>query len=166
MVDVARYFTDFLSQESCGKCSACRLGLDQLHEILERICAGNGVPGDFERIEKLLRVLETGSLCGLGKSSPNPVRSTLQHFRDEYLAHIEEKRCPAGVCRNLISYDINENCTGCRRCARLCPHQAISGDKKEQNVINQELCNQCGLCKATCNFAAIDIKPRNVSSKK
>jgi NADH:ubiquinone oxidoreductase subunit F (NADH-binding)/NADH:ubiquinone oxidoreductase subunit E len=166
MVDVARYFTDFLSQESCGKCTACRLGLDQLHEILERICAGDGVPDDLEKIEKLLKVLETGSLCGLGKSAPNPVRSTLQHFRDEYVAHIEEKRCPAGVCRNLISYVISENCTGCRRCARLCPQQAISGDKKEQHLINQELCNQCGLCKATCNFDAIEIKPRQAVTVK
>ena len=166
LVDVARYFTDFLSQESCGKCAACRLGLDQLHEILERICAGNGVPDDLERIEKLLQVLETGSLCGLGKSAPNPVRSTLQHFRDEYMAHIEEKRCPAGVCRNLISYEITENCTGCRRCARLCPQEAISGEKKERHLIDQELCNQCGLCKATCNFAAIKIKPRNTASIK
>jgi len=166
MVDVARYFTDFLTQESCGKCAACRLGLDQLHEILERICAGTGEPEDLERIEKLLQVLETGSLCGLGKSAPNPVRSTLQHFREEYVAHIREKRCPAGVCRNLISFEITENCTGCRRCARLCPQQAISGNKKEQHLISQELCNQCGLCKATCNFAAIMVKPRQVISVK
>ncbi len=160
MVDVARYFTDFLSQESCGKCAACRLGLNQLHEILERICAGKGEPVDLERVEKLLKVLETGSLCGLGKSAPNPVRSTLKHFRDEYVAHIEEKRCPAGVCRSLISFIIAETCTGCRRCARLCPQQAISGKREEQHLINQELCNQCGLCKATCNFASIEVKPR------
>ena len=163
MVDVARYFTDFLSQESCGKCAACRLGLDQLHGILERICAGAGVAEDLERIEKLLNVLETGSLCGLGKSAPNPVRSTMVHFRDEYLAHIEDKRCPAGVCRNLISYMITENCTGCRRCARLCPQEAISGEKKELHLIDQELCNQCGLCKATCDFAAIEVRPRQAA---
>lgn len=160
MVDVARYFTDFLSQESCGKCAVCRLGLDQLHGILERICAGSGVPEDMKRIEKLLDVLETGSLCGLGKSAPNPVRSTIAHFHDEYLAHIEEKRCPAGVCRSLISYVINDNCTGCRRCARLCPQEAISGEKKELHLIDQELCNQCGLCMTTCKFDAIEVKPR------
>ncbi len=164
MVDVARYFTDFLSQESCGKCAACRLGLDQLHGILERICAGAGVTDDFERIEKLLNVLSTASLCGLGKSAPNPVRSTLQHFRHEYVAHIEDKRCPAGVCRNLIAYVISENCTGCRRCARLCPQEAISGEKKKRHLINQDLCNQCGLCKTTCNFAAIAVEPRSVVS--
>jgi NADH:ubiquinone oxidoreductase subunit F (NADH-binding)/NAD-dependent dihydropyrimidine dehydrogenase PreA subunit len=165
MVDVARYFIDFLSQESCGKCSACRLGLDQLHGILDRICAGEGVLEDLERIEKLLNVLEKSSLCGLGKSAPNPVRSTLHHFRNEYLAHIEEKRCPAGVCRNLITYEITAACTGCRRCARLCPQQAIRGEKKELHYIDQELCNRCGLCKATCNFDAIIIKPRSYAAK-
>jgi len=165
MVDVARYFTEFLSQESCGKCSACRLGLDQLHGILERICAGEGVSEDLERIEKLLNVLENGSLCGLGKSAPNPVRSTLHHFKDEYLAHIEDKRCPAGVCRNLITYEITDACTGCRRCSRLCPQQAISGNKKEQHFIDHELCNRCGLCKATCNFDAIKVKPRSYAAK-
>jgi NADH:ubiquinone oxidoreductase subunit F (NADH-binding)/NADH:ubiquinone oxidoreductase subunit E/Pyruvate/2-oxoacid:ferredoxin oxidoreductase delta subunit len=161
MVDVARYFIEFLSQESCGKCSACRLGLDQLHGILERICAGEGVYEDLKRIEKLLKVLDKGSLCGLGKSASNPVRSTLKYFRDEYLAHIERKECPAGVCRNLITYEITDSCTGCKRCARLCPQQAISGDKKTVHIIDQNLCNRCGLCKVTCNFDAIVIKPRS-----
>ncbi len=158
MVDVARYFIDFLTHESCGKCAACRLGLASLLEILERICQGEGRADDLEQIEKLLELLEQGSLCGLGKSAPNPVRSTLEHFRDEYLAHIEEKRCPAGVCRALISYKITDACTGCRRCARVCPQKAINGNKQEIHLIDQDLCNRCGLCKATCNFNAIVIE--------
>lgn len=158
MVDVARYFTDFLTQESCGKCSACRLGLDQLNLILEQICRGEGSEEDILRIEKLLHLLENASLCGLGKSAPNPVRSTLTHFRDEYMAHIIEKRCPAGVCRELITYKINDNCTGCRRCSRQCPQKAISGEKREQHFIDQELCNRCGLCINLCNFNAILVE--------
>ncbi len=158
MVDVARYFTDFLAQESCGKCAACRLGLANLHDILDKICRGKGVPGDIERIEKLLDLLEQGSLCGLGKSASNPVRSTLKHFKNEYMAHIDDKRCPAGVCRELISFKITASCTGCRRCARLCPQKAISGNKKELHIINQDLCNRCGLCRVTCNFDAIEVE--------
>jgi NADH:ubiquinone oxidoreductase subunit F (NADH-binding)/NADH:ubiquinone oxidoreductase subunit E/Pyruvate/2-oxoacid:ferredoxin oxidoreductase delta subunit len=157
MVDVARYFTDFLTLESCGKCSACRLGLSSLYDILVRICDGKGQPEDIEKIEKLLEVLENGSLCGLGKSAPNPVRSTLTHFRSEYLAHIEDHKCPAGVCRSLISYTITDQCTGCRRCAKVCPQKAISGNKKELHQIDQDLCNRCGICKATCKFDAIKI---------
>jgi len=158
MVDVARYFTDFLSQESCGKCAACRLGLANLHDILDNICRGKGRAGDIERIEKLLELLEQGSLCGLGKSAPNPVRSTLKHFKEEYLAHINEKRCPAGVCRDLISFHITDDCTGCRRCARVCPQKAISGNKKELHIIDQDLCNRCGLCRVTCNFDAVIVE--------
>ncbi len=156
MVDVARYFTEFLTTESCGKCSACRLGLDQLHLILDKICRGEGGPEDMGRMEKLLTVLEQGSLCGLGKSAPNPVRSTLTHFREEYLAHIDEKRCPAGVCRSLITYEINADCTGCGRCARLCPQEAISGEKKQLHQIDEGKCNRCSLCLAVCNFSAVD----------
>lgn len=158
MVDVARYFTDFLTQESCGKCSACRLGLSKLHDILEAVCRGEGQAEDIEKIEKLLFTLEKGSLCGLGITAPNPVRSTLTHFKDEYLAHIEEKRCPAGFCRALISYEINESCTGCRLCATVCPQNAIAGEKKERHYIDQELCNRCGICKATCKFGSIHVK--------
>jgi len=157
MVDVARYFTEFLTQESCGKCSACRIGLISMLDILEKISRGDGAPGDIGNLEKLLDVLEQGSLCGLGKSAPNPVRSTLTHFKDEYMAHIEEKRCPAGVCRSLISYEITDLCTGCTRCARNCPQDAIRGNKKEMHLIDDELCNRCGICKVTCNFDAVSI---------
>jgi Na+-translocating ferredoxin:NAD+ oxidoreductase RNF subunit RnfB len=122
-----------------------------------RICDGKGQPDDIEKIEKLLEVLENGSLCGLGKSAPNPVRSTLTHFRSEYLAHIEDHKCPAGVCRSLISYTITDHCTGCRRCAKVCPQKAISGNKKELHQIDQDLCNRCGICKATCKFDAVKI---------
>lgn len=158
MVDVARYFTGFLSQESCGKCAPCRLGLSNLYQILERICAGQGEEEDLERIKILLSALENASLCGLGKSAPNPVLSTLTHFKDEYLAHIIDKKCPAGVCRGLISYEINDLCTGCELCAKVCPQQAISGAKKEQHVIDQALCDRCGICQATCRFGAVVVK--------
>ncbi len=158
MVDVARYFIGFLAAESCGKCTPCRLGLNKLYDILSRICSGLGEPEDLDKIETLLDLLETGSLCGLGKSAPNPVRSTLKHFREEYLAHIIEKKCPAKVCRALISYRITADCTGCRRCARICPTGAINGDKKEQHIINLELCSRCGLCLQTCNFNAIVVE--------
>jgi NADH-quinone oxidoreductase subunit F len=158
MVDVARYFTDFLTRESCGKCAACRLGLEALQEILTRICAGGGEAGDIEKIEKLLFILGNASLCGLGKSAPNPVKSTMTHFKDEYLAHIIDKRCPAGVCRALISYEINDLCTGCRLCVKACPRQAISGARRERHRIDRDLCDRCGLCKATCKFNAIAVR--------
>ncbi len=155
MVDVARYFTSFLTEESCGKCAACRLGLDQLKQILDRICAGEGRPADIEAMQKLFAVLDDGSLCGLGKSAANPVRSTLTYFRREYEAHIFQKKCPAGVCRELITYSIDETCTGCTLCVEVCPHGAITGEKKQLHVIDPELCNRCGLCVATCKFDSI-----------
>jgi NADH-quinone oxidoreductase subunit F len=156
MVDVARYFTEFLTEESCGKCAACRLGLGQLKAILERICAGEGRPEDVPAMEKLFAVLDDGSLCGLGKSAANPVRSTLTYFRKEYEAHILDKRCPAGVCRALITYAINEACTGCTLCIEVCPHDAITGRKKQLHAIDADKCNRCGLCVATCQFDAIE----------
>jgi NADH-quinone oxidoreductase subunit F len=156
MVDVARYFTNFLTEESCGKCAACRLGLEQLKKILERICAGEGKPDDIPQMEKLFNILDSGSLCGLGKSAANPVRSTLRFFRDEYDAHINDKKCPAGVCRNLITYSVvEENCTGCLLCKKACPQEAISGEKKKPHVIDESKCDRCGICVATCKFDAI-----------
>ncbi len=155
MVDVARYFTQFLTEESCGKCAACRLGLDNLREILDRICIGQGTMEDIPAMEKLFTILDDGALCGLGKSAANPVRSTLTHFLDEYKAHILDKKCPAGVCRELITYEINSFCTGCLLCKKVCPHDAISGTKKELHVIDPSVCNRCGVCVATCKFDAI-----------
>jgi NADH-quinone oxidoreductase subunit F len=159
MVDVARYFTTFLTEESCGKCAACRLGLGQMKEILDRICAGEGRPEDIPWMERLFDTLDDGSLCGLGKSAANPVRSTLKFFREEYEAHIIDKKCPAGVCTELITYYIDEGkCTGCLLCKKACPQQAISGEKKKPHVLNAELCDRCGICVATCKFDAILTK--------
>jgi len=159
MVDVARYFTTFLTEESCGKCAPCRLGLEQMKLILERICAGQGCEDDITQLEKLFEVLDDGALCGLGKTAANPVRSTLRFFRDEYEAHIHEKRCPAGVCRSLITYSIDKDkCTGCMLCQKACPHDAISGERKAAHVIDESKCDRCGVCKATCRFGAILVK--------
>ncbi len=157
MVDVARYFTTFLTEESCGKCAACRLGLVNLKQILENICEGKGHEKDLLVMENLFDTLDKGALCGLGKSAANPVRSTLKHFHSEYLAHIEDKKCPAGVCRSLITYVIGPACTGCQLCAKVCSQKAISGQKKELHCIDTELCNRCGVCVATCNFNAIEV---------
>jgi NADH:ubiquinone oxidoreductase subunit F (NADH-binding)/NADH:ubiquinone oxidoreductase subunit E/NAD-dependent dihydropyrimidine dehydrogenase PreA subunit len=155
MVDVARYFTEFLSHESCGKCAACRLGLDQMLAILQRICAGEGAPDDLPTLEKLFAVLDDGSLCGLGKSAANPVRSTLAHFRDEYEAHINDKRCPAGVCRELIIFEVTDACNGCGACAKVCPADAVVGEKNSRHSINIDVCTSCGLCQASCPEDAI-----------
>ena len=155
MVDVAKYFLEFLVSESCGKCVPCREGLFQLLKLTTKICEGRGEEEDLEKIEKLSDNIILGSLCGLGKSGPNPIMSTLRYFKDEYLVHIREKKCPAGVCRNLITYEILDNCTGCTACKPVCPVNAITGNKKELHVIDQNLCTQCGACFAVCNFDAI-----------
>lgn len=157
MVDVARYFLEFLVAESCGKCVPCREGLYQLHQLTEKVCQGKATEADLDKMEQLSEVVITGSLCGLGKSGPNPLLSTIKYFRDEYLAHIKDKKCPAGVCRDLIRYDILDNCTGCTACIAPCPVDAITGKKKELHVIDQKLCTQCGACFAVCNFDAIAI---------
>lgn len=156
MVDVARFFLEFTQDESCGKCVPCREGTKRMQAILTKICAGEATLEDLDLLEDLAATVKSTSLCGLGQTAPNPVLSTLMHFRDEYLEHINEKKCRAHVCPALVQYTINDNCTGCTLCARRCPVQAISGEKKEKHVIDQELCIKCGACLAACKFGAVD----------
>lgn len=156
MVDVARFFLDFTQDESCGKCPPCRIGTKRMLEILEHICNGEGEEGDIERLEELAEGIKASALCGLGQTAPNPVLSTIKYFRDEYEAHIKEKRCPAGVCRNLLNYTINEEkCKGCGICAKKCPGGAISGERKKPHVIDTSKCVKCGACIEACPFGAI-----------
>ena len=153
MVDVARFFLDFTQDESCGKCPPCRIGTKRMLEILERICDGQGEEGDIERLEELAEGIKASALCGLGQTAPNPVLSTIKYFRDEYEAHIYEKRCPAGVCRNLLNYVIDEEkCKGCGICAKKCPGDAITGEKKKPHVIDAAKCVKCGACIEACPF--------------
>jgi NADH-quinone oxidoreductase subunit F len=156
MVDVARYFIEFLKGESCGKCTPCREGLNRMSEVLSRITQGKGKREDLDTLEDLAGILSGGALCALGQTAANPVLSTLHYFRDEYIAHIDEKRCPAGVCRELIQYSIDpEKCEGCLRCLRGCPTGAISGEKKQPHTINQGMCIKCGACYDVCKFNAV-----------
>ncbi len=156
MVDIAKFFLKFTVDESCGKCTPCRVGTRRLLEMLEKITDGRGEPGDLEKMEDLCYYIKQNSLCGLGQTAPNPVLSTLRYFRDEYEAHINEKRCPAGVCKELLSYSIDpEKCRGCTACARQCPVGAISGTVKQPHVIDSEKCVKCGACMATCKFGAV-----------
>jgi NADH:ubiquinone oxidoreductase subunit F (NADH-binding)/(2Fe-2S) ferredoxin/Pyruvate/2-oxoacid:ferredoxin oxidoreductase delta subunit len=158
MVDIARYFMDFVQDESCGKCTPCRVGTRRLLEILDRICAGEGQESDLDTLEMLCNQITDTSLCGLGQGAPNPVVSTLKHFRDEYEAHIYEKRCPAKVCKALIRYEILDDiCTGCTVCARNCPTGAISGERRQTHVIDPDVCIRCGICMQVCNFNAVVI---------
>ncbi|OPY84515.1 MAG: NADP-reducing hydrogenase subunit HndC [Smithella sp. PtaU1.Bin162] len=158
MVDVARYFLNFLVSESCGKCVPCREGLYQLHKMTVKICEGRGTEEDLIKMEKLANQIVAGSLCGLGKSGPKPLLSTLKYYRDEYLAHIRDRKCPAGVCKNLITYRVNPDlCTGCMVCVKACAYQAITGRKKEPQVIKEDVCRKCGACVAVCKFNAIDV---------
>jgi len=159
MVDVARYFLDFLKEESCGQCNPCREGIKQMLNILNRICEGDGREGDIEMLEELGAMVQGFSLCGLGTAAPNPVLTTILYFRHEYEEHIHDKKCRAGVCKNLFHYEIDEeNCTGCGVCKRKCPQDAISGAKKKIHELDQELCIKCGICYDACKFDAIAIR--------
>lgn len=165
MVDLARYFLSFTQAESCGKCAPCRVGTRHMLNILERIARGEGEPVDIERLERLAQVVKSTSLCGLGQTAPNPVLTTIRYFRDEYEAHINEKRCPALTCTKLISYYVlPDKCQGCGICLRECPAEAISGGKKMVHVIDQTKCIKCGTCLEVCpdRFSAVV----NVSGEK
>ena len=156
MVDIARFFLDFTVDESCGKCAPCRIGTKRLLEILDKIIEGKGEIEDLDKLEELCNYIKSASLCGLGQTAPNPVLSTLKYFRHEYEAHILEKRCPSGVCKNLLKYFILEDkCIGCTACSRVCPTNAISGEVKKPHTIDDQKCIKCGACMAKCKFGAI-----------
>jgi NADP-reducing hydrogenase subunit HndC len=159
MVDIAKFFLEFTVDESCGKCPPCRIGTKRMYEILERITEGKGEKGDIEKLELLAKNIKASALCGLGQTAPNPILSTLRYFRDEYEAHIYEKRCPAGVCKSLLRYVIDEDkCKGCSLCSKKCPVNAISGELKKPYHIDQSKCIKCGACMETCKFGAISKK--------
>lgn len=159
MVDVARYYLQFLSEESCGKCTACREGIKRMLEILTDICNGKGTEEDIELLEDLCHTVEKASLCGLGKTAPNPVLTTLKYFKDEYLSHINEKICSAGVCANLTTFEIDEKlCKGCGLCAKNCPSSAISGERGKPHHLIEAKCVKCGNCIDNCKFNAIRVK--------
>jgi len=158
MIDVAKFFLNFTQAESCGKCTFCRIGTKRMLEILERITNGEGREGDVEKLEELSYQIKDNSLCGLGQTAPNPVLTTIKYFRDEYDAHIRDKKCPAKVCKKLLTYEVDpEKCTGCTVCAKNCPTNAIDGNRKEIHFIRQDACIKCGTCYTKCKFDAIRI---------
>ncbi|MCL2718738.1 MAG: NADH-quinone oxidoreductase subunit NuoF [Lachnospiraceae bacterium] len=156
MVDIARYYLDFTVEETCGKCTPCRIGTQRMLEILDKITEGRGEPGDLEKLDELGEHIKSSSLCGLGQTAPNPILSTIKYFRSEYEAHINERKCEAGVCKALFQFIINEKCIGCTICKRACPTDAIEGEVKKPHLIIQDKCVKCGICYDKCKFNAID----------
>ena len=156
MVDIAKFFLEFTVDESCGKCTPCRIGTKRMYEILDKITKGQGTLEDIDKLEELCYYIKENALCGLGQTAPNPVLSTLRYFRDEYVAHVVDKKCPAGVCKDLLSFTIDpEKCKGCTKCAKNCPAGAITGEKKEAHTIDPTKCVKCGVCMDNCKFEAI-----------
>lgn len=156
MVDIAKFFLEFTVDESCGKCAPCRIGTRRIYELLCKITDGKATMEDLDRLEELCHHVSQNSLCALGQTAPNPVLSTLHYFRDEYIAHVVDKRCPAGVCKHLLSFEIDPNkCIGCTLCAKNCPAGAISGELKKPHSIDKEKCIKCGVCAEKCKFKAI-----------
>jgi NADH-quinone oxidoreductase subunit F len=157
MVDLARYFMNFLVEESCGKCFTCRKGIQRMYEILDDISTGKGTPASLDLLEELAATVKDTTLCGLGQTAPNPVLSTIRYFREEYLEHILQKKCPAGVCKELITYAIHESCTGCQACLQSCPAGAITGSKKKVHTVDPGRCIKCGACRRACKFDAVKV---------
>jgi NADH-quinone oxidoreductase subunit F len=158
MVDIARYFLQFTQDQSCGKCTFCRIGTKRMLEVLTRITEGKGQDGDIELLEDLAYEIKDNSLCGLGQTAPNPVLTTIRYFKHEYEAHIRDKKCPAKACKSLLTYEvIADKCTGCTVCAKNCPVDAIDGDRKQVHFIRQDDCIKCGMCYTKCKFEAIKL---------
>ena len=159
MVNVAKYFLDFTQEESCGKCTPCREGTPRMLEMLEDITQGKGKLEDIDKLVKMSELIKKASLCGLGQTAPNPVLTTIKYFREEYEAHIKDHKCPAKVCKELITFRVNEEtCNGCHRCFLVCPVQAVEGEKKKMHTIIQEKCIKCGTCFDKCKFDAIIVE--------
>lgn len=156
MVDIAKFFLEFTVDESCGKCTPCRIGTKRMYEILTKITEGKATMEDLDKLEKLCYYIKDNALCGLGQTAPNPVLSTLRYFKDEYIAHVKDKKCPAGVCKSLLAYKIDPaKCKGCSLCAKKCPVGAISGELRNPFTIDTNKCIKCGVCASNCKFGAI-----------